>query len=785
MAKTYTPKQTQQEKLKEITDNIEQGIKDVFSSEKYTQYLQTMSQFHNYSLNNTILIAMQNPDATRVAGFNKWKDNFERHVKKGEKGLKIIVPSPYKTKTQVNKLDPKTKKPILDKNGSPQTETIERETVAFKLATVFDVSQTEGKELPSITTTLTSDVQQYEDFFKALEKVSPVPISFEKIGKNGVKGYFNLTEQRIVLGEGASELQSIKTLIHEIAHSKLHNVDKDILPSQYELTSSRSTQEVEAESIAYTICQYYGLDTSDYSFGYIAGWSSDKELTDLKSSLTTINKTSSELITGIDKQLAILAKEREALTINEPISQAHYNKPLVGKIKYLDMNGEVAYDKKFTDRADFEKTVASSADCGEPIDITVFSATKEDRAFVYKLDPPLLFCTFAEFGTEFELDDNIKELALKLKDKYFAIHETDTGFDYTFYNRHFDPLDGGVYDDPTSNIHEAIKEILDEESLNSAKVTDYDLLTEVEDLRDEREPQINNEKVIFDENNFLNNTNDSFAIYQLKDKFINDLMFKNFEKLNQEGLSISSDNYKLVYTNSIDLSKNNINQTLEDLFVEFNFKHPADFTGHSLSVSDIVAIKQDNVVSSYYVDSIGFKAINDFIKSPTVGIRTLAPSRFKDTTAFIGTDNKLYLGNKNQLDEFGNYNNSDNSLVLVSNSDMPLNFLTSFHTILTQNEALQKGHYTMADYVELDRIQKEVLPKFEQAIEFTFGDGKTFELSTEQNYNMIDGIVNNEPPKPPKKKKESVIAQLKNKPHKPHKPQRTRKTKTKENEREI
>lgn len=781
MAKTYPPKQTQQEKLKEITDNIEHGIKDVFSSEKYTQYLQTMSQFHSYSLNNTILISMQNPDATRVASFNKWKDNFERHVKKGEKGIKIIVPSPYKTKTQVNKLDPKTKKPILDKNGSPQTETVERETVAFKIATVFDVSQTEGKELPSIATTLTGDVEQYEDFFKALEKVSPVPISFEKIGKNSVKGYFSLTEQRIVLGEGASELQSIKTLIHEIAHSKLHNADKDILPSQHELNSSRSTQEVEAESIAYTICQYYGLDTSEYSFGYIAAWSSDKELSDLKSSLTTINKTSSELITGIDKQLAELSKEREAQAINKPIIQAHYNKPLVGKIEHLDETGKVFYDEKFTNRAAFEKAVASSVDCGEPIDITVFSATKADKAFVYKLDPPP-HCTFADFGTEFELDNNIKELALKLKDKFFAIHETDTGFDYTFFNRHLDPLDGGVYDDPTSNIHEAIKEILDEESLNSAKVTNYDLLTEFEDLRDVRETQINNEKVIFDENNFLNNTNDSFAIYQLKDKFINDLIFKNFEKLNQEGLSISSDNYNLVYTGDIDLSKNNINQTLENIFFKFNIKRPDDFTGHSLSVSDIVAIKQDNVVSSYYVDSCGFEQLSDFVKSPTVGIRTLAPSRFKDKTAFTGTDNKLYLGNKNQLDEFGNYNNSDNSLVLVSNSDMPLNFLTSFHTMSTQAEALQKGHYTMADYVELDRIQKEVLPKFEQTIEFTFGDGKTFELGTEQNYNMIDGIVNNEPPKPPKKKKESVIAQLKNK---PHKPQRTRKTKTKENEREI
>ena len=312
------------EKLKEITDRLEQGITELFDSERYKEYLKVMSKFHNYSFRNTVLIAMQKPDASLVAGFSAWKNNFERNVMKGQKGIKIIAPSPYKIKQEMQKIDPHTQKPIIGKDGKPVTEEKEITIPAFKVVSVFDVSQTEGKEIPDIAVNmLTGDVEHYKDVFAALEKTSPVPVGFEKI-EGGAHGYYHLEDKRIALDEGMSELQTLKTLIHEIAHAKLHDIDLNAPLEDLENRPDRRTREVQAESIAYTVCQHYGLDTSDYSFGYVAGWSAGRELAELKSSLETIRSTAAEIINSIDEHIAELQKEQAQDAPREKAAMQEY-----------------------------------------------------------------------------------------------------------------------------------------------------------------------------------------------------------------------------------------------------------------------------------------------------------------------------------------------------------------------------------------------------------------------------------------------------------------------------
>ena len=296
------------DKMKEITDRLEQGILGIYESDRYADYLRTMSKFHDYSLNNTILIAMQGGNL--VKGYKQWEKEFDRHVKPGEKAIKILAPSPFTVKKQVEKIDPNTQKPVFDKDGKPVTEEKEIKIPAFRVVSVFDVSQTEGKELPTLTYELTGNVEQYKDFFAALEKTSPFAMGFEALS-GGAKGRCNYEEKRIIINEGMDELQNIKTAIHEIAHATLHDTDKDA-PER----PDRRTREVQAESVAYAVCQHYGLDTSDYSFGYIAGWSSGKELAELKGSLETIRSTAASLIDTIDGHFAEIqqAQDKEQTT---------------------------------------------------------------------------------------------------------------------------------------------------------------------------------------------------------------------------------------------------------------------------------------------------------------------------------------------------------------------------------------------------------------------------------------------------------------------------------------
>ena len=301
---------TRKEQMQEITDKLEQGVKEIFESDQFKEYLSTMSKFYDYSINNSMLIFLQKPDASHVAGFRAWEKKFDRHVIKGQKGLKIIAPTKFKVLEKENKTDPKTGKPVIGSDGKPVKETVEKEMIGYHTVTVFDVSQTYGKELPEIPMSMLSGkVPNYKRFFDALKKVSPVPIDFETI-EGSANGYYSFADKRIAIKKDMSEAQTIKTTIHEISHAKLHDLDLKTTEDKQKLPYDKQTREVQAESVSYCVCQHYGLDTSSYSFGYVAGWSSGKETAELKASLNVIRKTAAEIITDVDAQIATLNMEQ-------------------------------------------------------------------------------------------------------------------------------------------------------------------------------------------------------------------------------------------------------------------------------------------------------------------------------------------------------------------------------------------------------------------------------------------------------------------------------------------
>lgn len=358
------------QQVREITDKLEQGIKELFESERFKEYLRTMSKFYNYSFNNTLLIAMQKPEATYVAGYTSWQRNFDRQVMKGEKGIKILAPAPYKAQEEREKIDPLTQKPVIGTDGKAVTETVEVLRPAFKVVSVFDVSQTDGKELPDIIVDeLKGTVENYEAFFDALRQESPVPISFEDI-PGGAKGFFSPVESRIAIQEGMSEIQTVKTAIHEIAHAKLHAVKPDEKAAP-EDKKDRHTKEVEAESVAYTVCQRYGIETSDYSFGYIAGWSSGKETKELKSSLDTIRKTAAEMIEGIDAKLKVLLAEKAQSVEQEAVPEKKPEAPIYRETaNYAYEAGELE---------SYRASLAANVECRRAIEAAISSNYGDNR----------------------------------------------------------------------------------------------------------------------------------------------------------------------------------------------------------------------------------------------------------------------------------------------------------------------------------------------------------------------------------------------------------------------
>ncbi len=539
------------EKLKEITDRLEQGIAELFDSERYKEYLRVMSKFHNYSFNNTLLIAMQKPDASLVAGFSAWKNNFGRNVMKGQKGIKIIAPSPFKIRQEVEKIDPHTQKPIIGKDGKPVTVEKEIKIPAYKVVSVFDVSQTEGKELPDIAVDeLTGDVDRYKDFFAALEKTSPVPIAFENI-EGGSHGYYHLEDKRIAINEGMSELQTLKTAIHEIAHAKLHDIDLNAPEDEQKPRVDRRTREVEAESVAYTVCQHYGLDTSDYSFGYVAGWSSGRELSELKSSLETIRSAAAEIINSIDENLAELqkAQDKEQTAGQEQPTRKEQAAPPEQPQPEAATKADTAGKEK-PEAAAPEKTDAAPKEAFTPE--TIYRVRRNPYGDSRENSHLLQAYVTQENGRA------------KMGDVLFT------------------------------GTPEKCRELMGQ--LKSGELTEGDvkqLYAKAQETAKTAEPD-----------------KDTFSIYQIKGgDETRDLRFEPYDRLQAAGNVVDRANYELVYSAPLAPGA-----SLEDIYTRFNIDHPKDFKGHSLSVSDVVVLHQDGQDAAHYVDSAGFRQVPEFLQ---------------------------------------------------------------------------------------------------------------------------------------------------------------------------
>ena len=541
------------EKLKEITDRLEQGIAELFDSERYREYLKVMSKFHNYSFNNTLLIAMQKPDASLVAGFSAWKNNFGRNVMKGQKGIKIIAPSPFKIRQEVEKIDPHTQKPIIGKDGKPVTEEKEVKIPAYKVVSVFDVSQTEGKELPDIAVDeLTGDVDRYKDFFAALEKTSPVPIAFENIG-GGSHGYYHLEDKRIAINEGMSELQTLKTAIHEIAHAKLHDIDLNA-PKDEQPRVDRRTREVEAESVAYTVCQHYGLDTSDYSFGYVAGWSSGRELSELKSSLETIRSAAAEIINSIDENLAELQKAQD-------------KEQTAGQEQTTREGQEAAPQPEAPAKADTagkeqpEAAAPGKSGAQEKAGAAPKEAFTPETIYKMRRNP---------YG---DSPENSHLLQAYVTQENGRAKMGDVLYTGT---------------------PEKCRELMGQ--LKGGELTEGDV-KQLYAKAQETAQTAGQDK-------------DTFSIYQIKGgDETRDFRFEPYDRLQAAGNVVDRANYELVYTAPLAPET-----SLEDIYTRFNIDHPKDFKGHSLSVSDVVVLHQNGQDAAHFVDSVGFRQVPEFLQ---------------------------------------------------------------------------------------------------------------------------------------------------------------------------
>ena len=625
------------EKLKEITDRLEQGIAELFDSERYREYLKVMSKFHNYSFRNTVLIAMQKPDASLVAGFSAWKNNFERNVMKGQKGIKIIAPSPYKIKQEMQKIDPHTQKPVIGKDGKPVTEEKEVTIPAYKVVSVFDVSQTEGKELPDIAVDeLTGDVDRYKDFFAALEKTSPVPIAFENI-EGGSHGYYHLEDKRIAINEGMSELQTLKTAIHEIAHAKLHDIDLNAPKDEQQPHVDRRTREVEAESVAYTVCQHYGLDTSDYSFGYVAGWSSGRELSELKSSLETIRSAAAEIINSIDENLAELQKAQD-------------KEQTAGQEQPTREGQEAAPEKP-----DPEAAAPGKSGAQEKAGAAPKEAFTPETIYRVRRNP---YSDSRENSYLLQAYVTQENGRAKMGDVLYT------------------------------GTPEKCRELMGQ--LKSGELTEGDV-KQLYAKAQETAQTAGQDK-------------DTFSIYQIKGgDETRDFRFEPYDRLQAAGNVVDRANYELVY--SAPLAPET---SLEDIYTCFNIDHPKDFKGHSLSVSDVVVLHQDGQDAAHFVDSVGFREVPEFLQEQ----KQLTPDDL-ETGETVKTPRGTFhvtAMSREQIEAAG----------------------YGFHHQSDDGKYLIMGNGTRAFAVAAEQAQRD-------------NPLKTAEQTTEQNGNMIDGIINNTP----------------------------------------
>ena len=634
------------EQIKKLTDQIEAGIKALFQSgdlEKYQAYLRTMSHFHHYSVNNQMLIFSQCPHATLVAGYQKWQNQFSRHVLRGEKGISILAPTPYKIKVEKEKLDPVTKLPLLDADGNTITEEKEVQIPMFRPVKVFDVSQTDGKPLPervqSPVAELTGNVEHYEAFMEALRRVSPVPIEMKPLS-NDLDGFFSPSKQSITLRDGMSEVQTVCAAVHEIAHSKLHDYAKQ--PNSQPKDSN--TEEIEAESIAYTVCAYFGIETSANSFGYVATWSKDKDVKAFRASLDTIRKTSSELISGVDQHFKEICKERGISLEPEKPAQEQDTEKL-----YMVDNEKYIHVQRSDNGIDYTIYDAGSAkaldggvleDSGQPLSAAALTVCKlhdigatapirlapleilenlqdaneiapraaaeapsdtplpETPEIVHDVqetapvltappDPSMSIAAMRAFGyMDADMLPLSKERALELMEH-----------DATVYMLFAENSEAMAFEPEDIAMHTGMFGITRE---------DWNAIKASVPVMDSGIVQKKLEQA------FLESPTDSFAIFQLKrgDEHVA-LRFLNMASLQKNGLSAEKANYDLIYTGTLPQA-NDLPSTLEGLYVTFNQDRPEDFCGHSLSVSDIVAVKRGGVVSCHYLDSVGYQELPAF-----------------------------------------------------------------------------------------------------------------------------------------------------------------------------
>ena len=635
------------EQLKEITDRIEAGIRDIFESgdmDKYRNYLRTMSRFHNYSLNNQALIHLQRPDATLVAGYNRWRDKFSRHVLRGEKGITIIAPTPYKKKIEQEKLDPDTKLPILDADGKIVTEEKEIEIPMFRPVKVFDYAQTDGKPLPervaSPVANLTGSVENYEAFMEALRRSSPVPVEVKPLSAD-MDGYFSPKFQSITLREGMSEVQTVSAAVHEIAHAKLHNYA--LQQPEERRHKSRNTEEVEAESISFMVCAYFGIETGANSFGYVATWSKNAELPEFRASLDTISKTANGIITDVEKHFAEVCKERgielpkdteyELVTI--PPSRADALAFAADYAAFLrrDLNvpdsadraaAEVVADRLLAgEDAELRKELEDFVKLADEIGIDDGSHGLLERfnglfrqEWRAKEEPQ------PEVETETpNVEDDLPPLP-ELEQGY-PMPDTGIGFSEMYQYGYTDgnamlPLTKEramelfmqdvpvflLYADSTEAMALDAEDISSHTGVFGVEREEWDAVRGVVTLSE----QADTEKL------FLENPQDAFLIYQIRrGGELDAYRFMNYDYLQSKGVTPERGGYDAIYTGGF-MDYGNARTNLDMIYQRFNVDHPADFKGHSLSVSDIVALKQNGVVSCHYVDSIGFRELPNFLK---------------------------------------------------------------------------------------------------------------------------------------------------------------------------
>ena len=729
-------KPTNRERLQEITAGIEQGIKELFESEKYMRYLSVMSKFHRYSVNNTMLIYMQKPEATLVAGFNKWKNQFERHVKKGEHGITIIAPTPYKKKIEEMKRDPDTHAPILDADGKAVMEEKEIEIPMFRPVKVFDVSQTDGKPLPELSSSLSGTVPHYEAFLEALRHSAPVPIEFEPMAAN-MDGYFSPDQQRIAIREGMSEVQTVSATVHEIAHSKLHNqkkiqidndeqyqevelfekpalfsngrISRDDLPEGvycYDLRGSdddpgspicveervvvnhagsviltaplefpeegrlyftdetglnfnggmltlsqflqeqkkdRRTEEVEAESISYAVCQYFGIQTEENSFGYIASWSKGKELKELRASLETINKTSCELINNIERHYKEICKERGIdLTAKQEPEQADIPQEalfLLDDATYLHIQPcDTGWDYTLYDKETMKELDGGQLDAPELSRSAAVQQICEGLELENPSiqDAPLSMIETLQDAACQQMQEQINQQTAETAATQLPDAQEQALDEYPMPDSEVSVSDmqeyGYFYDGMLPVTRERALEldaagltvyVLHEDNTESMvfdteEIMEHGGLFGVEHEEWEKSPQFHEkvlerqERQLEREQAFLAHEGCCFAIYQVSRDDPQNVRFMNLDWLQSHNLAVDRSNYDLIYTAPLNGSGSTMEQ-LETLYEQFNLKKPVDFHSPSLSVSDIVAIKQDGKVSCHYCDSVGFTEIPGFL----------------------------------------------------------------------------------------------------------------------------------------------------------------------------